>query len=227
MVGALFLLLLLGGQDAANAALSVAAPQASDPAVTDSRAGVIQAPDWAAKPDANMVGQVVPDFAKRIEVSGKVKLRCQVRLSGAVEACEVLVEAPADLGYGAAAIRLSQAFQMKPGTVDGLPVDRATVQIPLEFNLPHALYPPGKINYRELVNCVRWHSARLAFLPDDAMSTVGRRRAEALVREVGLKDGRRAESVEADINEARGGGQRGRAGLARSRVDSSVCRNAG
>lgn len=96
---------------------------------------VIAKPDWLRKPtQAQMMG-AYPDRALRQNISGTARLSCKVTVTGAVRDCVVLSETPSEYGFGAAAVRVSKNFRMKPQTVDGQAVDGASVQIPLSFNL--------------------------------------------------------------------------------------------
>lgn len=45
-------------------------------------------------------------------------------------------ETPPDYGFGQAALRLSQTFQMQPKIADGTPVAGGTVRIPIVFRVP-------------------------------------------------------------------------------------------
>ena len=96
---------------------------------------VIGKPDWLRKPTPAQMMGAYPDRALRQNISGSAKLSCKVTAVGAVRDCVVLSETPSEYGFGGAALRVSKNFKMKPQTVDGQPVDGATVQVPIGFNL--------------------------------------------------------------------------------------------
>ena len=79
-----------------------------------------------------------PLQAQVAEQTGNATLMCGVRVDGSVGGCTVESEAPANWGFGAAAIGLSPLFKMKPRTKGGQPVDGAKVRIPIAFRLAEA-----------------------------------------------------------------------------------------
>jgi protein TonB len=94
---------------------------------------VIERPDWLKKPTAAQVANAYPERALMRDIGGTAKLSCKVTAIGAVRNCVVVSETPSEYGFGAAALKLSKNFQMKPQTVDGAPVEGASVTIPLTF----------------------------------------------------------------------------------------------
>jgi len=97
---------------------------------------VIIAPYWLRLPSGQDIARVFPDRAQRQEVQGLATVLCHVSSEGTLVNCEVTAEAPGGAGFGAAAMKLTPLFKMKPQTRDGTPVIGGTVRIPMRFNLP-------------------------------------------------------------------------------------------
>jgi protein TonB len=62
-------------------------------------------------------------------------IRCIVRTNGDLSDCQVVSEDPPGHGFGAAALKLSSRFHMKPAVRNGQPVE-GIVTIPFKWVLP-------------------------------------------------------------------------------------------
>lgn len=108
--------------------------------------------DWAERPGREAMSSYYPKLPLALEIEGEVLLSCRVAPTGLVEACSALTESPAKLGFAAAALRMSRAFQMRPAMSLGGRKPDNEVRIPIRFKLPEppprtprAEAPPSKV----------------------------------------------------------------------------------
>ena len=93
-------------------------------------------PDWRRRPTGEDLRRVYPPAARRHGIEGKAWIECKVTKEGDLADCQVLAETPPGVGFGAAALQMAGAFNMRPPTKDGRPVEGGVVRIPLMFRLP-------------------------------------------------------------------------------------------
>ena len=92
-----------------------------------------QRPDWIVKPLWEMA-RVNPLKARAHKVDGSVTLSCVVDKQNRARHCEILNESPLNYGFGAATLRLSAWFRIKPPVVNGQPQHNVRVRIPIYFD---------------------------------------------------------------------------------------------
>jgi TonB family protein len=102
---------------------------------------VIVKADWVVKPKGVDLVEFYPPEAAKSGIGGAATIGCAVSAEGRLAHCRVLDETPAQAGFGEAALKLSESFQMKPMSRDGQPVSGGTVRIPIRFALPRAPQP--------------------------------------------------------------------------------------
>ena len=93
-------------------------------------------PQFDRIPNADDLAQYYPERASRLGKQGDATIRCTVSAKGALTQCVVVLENPANLGFGDAALKLSKIFKLKPATADGLPLDGGVFSTKITFKLP-------------------------------------------------------------------------------------------
>jgi TonB family protein len=99
-------------------ALAAAAARADEPPPGPTwspiRKPAVVATSRVAGPSAADMANYYPDLAARMKRSGDVMLHCMIAPAGVLTGCIVTAETPPDLGFGAAAIRLTSKFKYAP-----------------------------------------------------------------------------------------------------------------
>jgi TonB family protein len=113
-----------------------AGPGPKRPDVSLPLEGVVTQPDWIQTPNGNDFATYYPPVAQLLNLSGRIVMRCEVSAVGALENCVMTQETPAGMGFGDAALKISQFFRMKPMSIDGAPVAGAKINIPIYFAAP-------------------------------------------------------------------------------------------
>ena len=87
-------------------------------------------PQWAFQPSDSDVTSVRPKLPLLLGLTGVVRMTCKLVAEGLITDCGVDEEAPAGLGYGAAAISLAPAYRLSPLQQLTTPVGhRVTVRV--------------------------------------------------------------------------------------------------
>lgn len=96
---------------------------------------IIRNPSWVRRPDAGDFARFYPERAMRLSRTGEAEITCSVTASGQLQACRVTGEAPDNMGFGQAALKLARYLQIAPKTIDGKPVDGGILVVPITFRL--------------------------------------------------------------------------------------------
>ena len=103
---------------------------------------VIGKPQWRALPTGDQFAGGYPAEAVKAGVNaGRVVMSCGVGDEGKVENCVATSEQPAGLGFGAAAVALSGAFQVTAWTAEGLPTIGGKIRVPIRYEAPDTETP--------------------------------------------------------------------------------------
>ena len=91
--------------------------------------------DWISRPEAKMP-QFNPRRARLEHVSGGAVLHCRIDAKHRARQCRVHEEHPRGYGFGMAALNISRYFRIRPPVLDGKPLHKAWVPIPLVWTNP-------------------------------------------------------------------------------------------
>jgi TonB family protein len=124
------------------ALLLTAALAAAPPQPRPDQPVLVTRPDWLELPDAEQLARAYPRLAAALSIEGHATISCKVNPAGRLHDCTVIEEQPTGFGFGAGAIEMSAAFEMRPQTRNGLPVDGGVAQVPIKFALPRSVDKP-------------------------------------------------------------------------------------
>ena len=126
------------------AAIALATPAMAKHRPADPpRRAVITNPDWVRYPKSADLFRLYPEAAAAKRVAGRTKALCHILADGALDTCVVIEECPEGYGFGRATLTASQDFQMRPKTVDGVPVEDGMVLVPMVWTLDASTPPPA------------------------------------------------------------------------------------
>lgn len=109
--------------------ISILAALAASPVLAQDREA-----DWLKRPTPELLRELFPSAALRKAKSGSATISCTVTVQGALRACIVLSEKPADMGFGGAALALAPQLLMRPALRGGVAVE-STVRIPINWDM--------------------------------------------------------------------------------------------
>ena len=98
-------------------------PQASPP-----RSNLITNPCWSSRPAPEYPERALSNSVN----SGRAQLRCAALPNGALSSCNVILEAPAGMGFGQAALLATRRARLSPQTVDEV-ADGGFIQFTIYF----------------------------------------------------------------------------------------------
>jgi hypothetical protein len=107
---------------------------------------------WLRKPNGQEIAALYPPDAQSRQKGGWAILSCRAAASGRMEACKIALEAPVGLGFGAAAVKMTETyFRLAPKTKSGATAAGGYVHIPIvlqgppgEATPPPRTYMPGQ-----------------------------------------------------------------------------------
>lgn len=98
-------------------------------------APVVRPPALLRRPSAADLARFYPERALRLGREGRTEVACTIDVSGAPQACRLVSETPADLGFGKAALAIVKTFRFSPQTTDGKVVAGGEVRLPLRWTM--------------------------------------------------------------------------------------------
>lgn len=116
---------------------------AFDPRMAEGGAPVVGRPTWRSMPTGEMFAASYPAAARAAGVSeARILVDCDIAESGRLSDCAVRSETPEGLGFGAAALGLTSAFQTSVWSAEGLPTVGGRITLPIRYQQPTAAAAP-------------------------------------------------------------------------------------
>lgn len=103
-----------------------------DPTPEQAQAAITN-PDWLTRPTGETIARVYPKRALDACLGGATRVQCTVDVEGFLKDCTVVAAEPAGYGFGNATLQATSYMRMTPQRVYGVPVEGATVTVPLNF----------------------------------------------------------------------------------------------
>ncbi|MES2340889.1 MAG: TonB family protein [Pseudomonadota bacterium] len=101
-------------------------------------------PQWARVPTLEQLATGFPKGEDRVASTVRVVLDCLVETTGGLTDCKVQGETPPGQGFGEAAVKMSQYFQVTTWTLDGLPTSGGRIKVPIRYELTPPAAPAAK-----------------------------------------------------------------------------------
>lgn len=86
---------------------------------------------WEQRPSGADIAAVYPSAAAERGVSGQAVIGCGLQSDGSLTRCRIISEAPADAGFGQAALKLTPKFRARAGA----DLEASVVRLPIRFQL--------------------------------------------------------------------------------------------
>lgn len=93
-------------------------------------------PVWVRRPSGEDIALAYPAGAMRAGIEGAATLDCIATEGGTLTNCGLVTETPDGMGFGAATLKLSARFLMKPRDQQGQPVAGRPFKLVARFVLP-------------------------------------------------------------------------------------------
>ncbi|MES2722681.1 MAG: energy transducer TonB [Pseudomonadota bacterium] len=95
---------------------------------------------WKVRPTGDDLMLAYPEAPRLQRVAGRAEIECAISVKGALEACQVISETPAGLGFGDAALNLSRKIVLHPQDRTGANTAGRAIRVPVRWVAPPA--PP-------------------------------------------------------------------------------------